>query len=179
MQVSAKLAKLGFVVTGRVASENRQKFVSPGIVPLYHDAFSDDVNRALKKARHFTLDCNWDRQCDANYMQIEALSTEAKSLIEDEADAKMYQTDLYAWGLPLQLNIGHIKGADWEDAQSNIVQHSMAQDMTEIPVSFSIEDLVIAQTKLNSINDLPDWVENNVHKADEALLKHLRKTMHK
>lgn len=176
MSITKKLRELGFAVVARTAPEPMKVWSKIGVVPLMpNERLSIDVNAALNKAVDFELQCDWDRQIEANYAYItprspRVISTcKATGFGEFESDPGKHD-DLYAHGLSLQIDIGYDDG-EWEDANSNVIQYDEAKSYTGIPAALHLDGQRIMVTKLDKIDDLPDWITEHIQQINATLYR--------
>jgi hypothetical protein len=176
MSITKKLRDLGFAVVARTAPEPTQVWPKIGVVPLVpNERLSIDVNAALNKAADFELQCDWDRQIEANYSYITPRSPRVISICkatgfgEFESEPGKHD-DLYAHGLTLQIDIGYDDG-EWEDANSNIIQYEEAKSYTGIPVALHLDGQRVLVTKLDKIDDLPDWIAERIQQINAILYR--------
>ena len=181
MSIVKRLQRLGFRVAARASAESRTPLTKSAVIPLLpHEKLSVEVNAALNKAADFELQCDWDRQIEANYMYITPRSQRALSickttgfgLFESQANSEKHD-DLYAHGLTLQLDVGYDDG-EWEDANNNVLSYEDAKSYTDIPVAFHLDGTHIAAGKLDKIDDLPEWITSHINQIDATLFSKLR-----
>lgn len=182
MSIVKRLQRLGFRVAARASAESRTPLTKSAVIPLLpHEKLSVDVNAALNKAVDFELQCDWDRQIEANYMYVTPRSQRVLSickatgfgLFESQAERDKHD-DLYAHGLTLQLDIGYDDDGDWEDANNNVISYEDAKSYTDIPVAFHLNGARIAVGKLDKVDDVPEWITSHINQIDAALFHRLR-----
>lgn len=176
MSITKKLRDLGFAVVARTAPEPMKVWSTTGVVPLHpHERLSVNVNAALNKAVDFELQCDWDQQIEANYAYItprspRVISTcKATGFGEFDSHPGTYD-DLYQHGLSLEIGIGYDDG-EWEDANSNVIQYDEAKLYTGIPAAVYLDGKRILATKLNKIDDLPDWIAEHIQQINAILYR--------
>lgn len=157
------------LVTARKSAERSEEFPEDTIVMLKdNESMTNQVNEALKKVNRFNIDVSSMNPPGCNYVFIEAKEDD-EELHQALRKRKMPITDLYAEGLTLQINVGHIEPGDWENCKPMSTEQAM--EYRRIPASLSLDGRIFASTTLSSLKDLPAWIGSRVRNIEGRLLE--------